>query len=522
MVFGDAPENMSSREGVVVAAAKEFFLETYAANASIIAAAPGRVNIIGEHTDYQGGFVCPMAVTNYCVVAADWKILRGGKVGVVKLASRDFNASPASTAVTQFTLKSPLRPVPSNCPESWQNYVSGVFHQYSAFLTKLPVLSVEIAIVSTVPRGCGLSSSAALEVATARVLEEVIRKAMDCCGDPSISATWKEDLRRLDSYTIAKAITAEAENSEADYVKQVLEKINKSGDLNKVATALRCQKAEHEFGGVACGIMDQYISSAAREGNALLIDCKNLTSTLVPFPAGLSAVITKTNVKHSLSDGAYNMRVKDCNEALLIFNEWTSGAKISCLRDVDNVQQLVDAYKRKFSCDEDGLESIVSFRRARHVVSENKRVIAFLKAMASRNYLAAGEYMYQSHESLRDDFEVSCPELDELVNIARGLSSSGVVGARMTGGGFGGCTITLVKTEQAENIRHLIETHYASKFPHLAADGDLTLLSAAGCGAWAESKPSSDHAASRLANMCIFGVAYLAIAATVLWRGNAD
>jgi galactokinase len=343
-----------------------------------MAAAPGRVNLIGEHTDYNDGFVLPMAIERYTVLAAD-----RNTSGVVTLHS----------LTTGETATFNVRGGVERGEPAWSNYVRGVIAGFQKAGRKIPGL--DAVIDSTLPYGGGLASSAALEVATATVLEAMGRKALD--------------------------------------------------PLDK---ALLCQRAEHEFAGVPCGIMDQFTSILGREDTALLLDCRSRTTTPVPMtdPA-VSVLVINTNVRHKLSESQYPKRRSQCESAARTL-------KVPALRDT-TLEALEAARGR--------MERVV-FRRARHVVSENKRTLQTAKAIRASDWPAVGKLMYASHASLRDDYEVSCPELDAAVAIMQAIGEDGgVIGCRMTGAGFGGCVVSLVRTEAVPSITRAVDGPYEKK-----------------------------------------------------------
>lgn len=364
--------------------AAERFTALYGRPPRWIAAAPGRVNIIGEHTDYNGGFVLPMAIERYTVVAAD--TAESGQEDRVRLYSSGIEEK------TQISLAEPIRPGEPR----WANYVRGIM---AGFIEReIPVPGFNAVIESTVPLGGGLSSSAALEVATATLLE-----AMTGCT------------------------------------------------LNPVEKTLLCQRAEHVFAGTPSGIMDQFTSIHGRADHLLLLDCRTLATRHVPFvDPEVTVLIINTNVKHELSHGpdgvsAYAQRRQQCEAA-------ARSLGVSELRDA-TMAQLEAA-----SLDD------LTHRRARHVITEIARTLEAADAIAERRWSRAGELMYASHASLRNDFEVSIPELDLLVELAGEIGESGgVYGSRMTGGGFGGCTVSLVRTEAVHDIARRIATDYEKK-----------------------------------------------------------
>ncbi|RUS74528.1 hypothetical protein EGW08_017716 [Elysia chlorotica] len=342
------------------------------------ARAPGRVNLIGEHTDYNAGFVFPMALPMVTVVVGT--PTQSGKCRVETLAS-----GTDSPQYTEFQIKDLKRGTPK-----WCNYVKGVAAQMSG-----NVPSFDAVIASSVPLGGGVSSSAALEVATYKFLEQM-------------------------------------EGVHADI--PIIEKI------------LKCQKAEHDFAGMPCGIMDQYISMTGREGHALLLDCRSEQGRLVPLcDPNVVVLVTNSNVKHELTGSEYPLRRKQCQNAAKVLD-------VASLRDATEAQ--LEA--KKAALDEE------TFRRVRHVISEIKRTDEAATALENSDYITFGRLMVESHDSLRDDYEVSCKELDQLVEFALQMKSEGVFGSRMTGGGFGGCTVTLVEAGSVEKVIEYIDAKYKS------------------------------------------------------------
>jgi galactokinase len=364
-----------------VRAAQEAFVDRFGRPPQWFAAAPGRVNLIGEHTDYNGGFVLPMAIDRYAIVAAaiadDARNASGPRVRV------------HSTAL-ETTVDLPLGAALSPGEPTWANYVRGVVSGFQRRGFGPP--SLDVVIVSDVPLGGGLSSSAALEVATATLLEVVTGSALD-----------PREKARL------------------------------------------CRQAEHEFAGVPCGLMDQLASVLGDEAGALLIDCQFELVRLVPFAdPSVSVLICNTNIKHALADGAYSRRRAECAEAARQLG-------VPTLRDA--TPEMVDEAR--------GIFDPVVRRRARHVVTENARTIDAALHLEARDFSRVGALMYESHRSLRDDFEVSCPELDVLVDVACEIGDAGgVLGARMTGGGFGGCTVSLVRTRRVAAVAEKLAAEY--------------------------------------------------------------
>jgi galactokinase len=341
--------------------------------------APGRVNLIGEHTDYNDGFVFPAAIDFYTQVAIaprpDYR-LRAYSENYAEEAELDLQASAS-------------RP-----RKHWSDYVFGVALMLQAAGHKLS--GADLLIASNVPLGSGLSSSAALEVAVASAL----------LGISSIS-------------------------------------------IGKLQLAQLCQRAENEFVGARCGIMDQFISSHAQRGTALLLDCRSLQYQLAPLPEEYALVACNTMVKHELASGEYNQRRAECEEGVRILA--TVLPQVRALRDVSPDQ--LEQHRAKFSP--------VVYRRCRHVVSEDQRVEQAAERLRQSDIVGFGKLMADSHRSLRDDYQVSCAELDLMVELANNVS--GVAGARMTGGGFGGCTINLVRSESVAQFSEQITAEYTKR-----------------------------------------------------------
>jgi galactokinase len=342
------------------------------------AAAPGRVNLIGEHVDYCGGFVLPMAIERETlIVAAPRPVAAGAPAARVH-----------STAFHE-TVALPIVPGdgPAGGTPGWSRYVAGVI---AGFLDRGATIPPFDAVIdSTVPLGGGLSSSASLEVATATLLAAL-----------------------------------------ADHA------------ISPLGLALLCQRAEHEFAGVPCGVMDQCASALCTADHLLLLDCRSLDSVQVPFHRpDLLVLVTNSSVRHALNDGEYAARRADCERAVAILG-------VRSLREATLVQ--VEASR--------GELGDRGFRRARHVVTEIARTQAAASAVTHGRWDQMGALMAESHASLRDDFEVSCPELDLLVELAAG--EPGVIGTRMTGGGFGGCTVTLVEATRAEAVMATVSRGY--------------------------------------------------------------
>jgi len=376
------------------------FSDAYGRPPRWIAAAPGRVNVIGEHTDYNDGFVLPMAIERYTVIAAAPSTNGGTSVQL---------RSTAGNGAVDIDLRQRLSPAAKG---AWSNYPLGVIAGFEARGAKLS--GFDALIHSTVPVGGGLSSSAALEVSTATLLETITGKK-----------------------------------------------------LNAVDKALLCQKAEHEFASVPCGIMDQFISVMGKEDHLLLLDCRSRRPELVPMtdPA-VALLITNTNVKHELTGGEYARRRAQCEQAAKILG-------VPSLREATGV--MLENARGK-------MDDVV-FRRARHVVGEIERTVSAAKFVRASDWPAVGRLMQASHDSLRDDYEVSCRELDAVVEMAGSIGAAGgIFGCRMTGGGFGGCTVALVRADAVAAISERVASEYErrtkikpSLFVSRPADGATVL-----------------------------------------------
>lgn len=350
----------------------QVFEKRYATSPALVVRAPGRVNLIGEHTDYNDGFVLPLAIDR-----AAWIALRPTDDQRVTVHSLDFGESDVFD-LDHLDQK----------PGSWADYVRGVAwalrqHGYAT-------AGWQGVMAGDVPVGAGLSSSAALELAVARAFCAV--------------AGWPWDASRM---------------------------------------ALIGQYAENKWVGVNCGIMDQMISAAGVAGHALLIDCRSLDNTPIPLPAGTAVVVLDTATRRGLVDSAYNERRAQCEAAARHF-------RVTALRDISVVQ--LEAAQPELDA--------LTYRRARHVVTENDRVLQACDAMRAGDALTLGRLLDASHVSLRDDFQVSNRELDTIVEIA--AAHPACLGARMTGAGFGGCAVALVADEGAEAFVASVVQAYAA------------------------------------------------------------
>ncbi len=348
--------------------------------------APARVNLIGEHTDYNDGFVMPAAIGFSTEVAIAPRSDR-------KLVIHSENYSEQ--------IEFDLDHLPAARAGHWSDYAIGVAIMLERSGKKLG--GINLLIDGDVPQGAGLSSSASLEIAVGYALLDLTDSAID---HPAIDQT----------------------------------------NIDRTKLALLCQQAENEFVGARCGIMDQFVVSHGRRGNALLLDCRSLEYRLLPVPEGTSLAICNTMVKHSIAKGEYNQRRAECEAGMRALSKYLPHAR--ALRDV--TLQDLEKYGHKLPD--------VGLRRCRHVVSEDVCVQQAAEALERQDLPAFGKLMLESHRSLRDDFEVSCTELDIMVELAE--KAEGVYGSRMTGGGFGGCTITLIKAECVDRFQQIIQQGY--------------------------------------------------------------
>lgn len=342
----------------------------------MVASAPGRVNLIGEHTDYNEGFVFPAAIDRATAVA---------------IGPRDDNRLVMYSGTVAGESAFPLDRLYPTERRSWTDYLVGVAALLQARGEVLR--GANLCVHGTVPRGAGLSSSAALELSTAFAL----------IGFNGLA-------------------------------------------LPPVEIITLCQRAEHDFAGVHCGIMDQFIACLGRRSHALMLDCRSLAYELVPLPAGVTVAVCDTTVRRALAASEYNKRREECTAGVNALAARIPG--LTSLRDVSAEQ--IDEYR--------SLLDPVVYRRCRHVVTENARVVRSARALRQGDLSEFGKLMYESHLSLRVDYEVSCRELDMLVDIC--AEGDGVFGARMTGAGFGGCALCLVRDEDAPALLARLQTEY--------------------------------------------------------------
>ncbi len=366
--------NSNNRLDRLVQRVRQALVEAFGVQPSALVAAPGRVNLIGEHTDYNDGFVLPAAIDRHVVMA-----VRPRQDDLVQLYACDMQAS-SSFRLSEIT-KDDQHP--------WSNYQRGV--AWALQQAGYNLTGMDVALSSDVPIAAGLSSSAAIELATAMAFQ-----------------------------------------------------VSSGLALDGVERAQLCQKAENEFVGMRCGIMDQYVISMGQRDHALLIDCRSLTYQAVPIPTGCQIIICNTNKPRALVGSAYNQRRQECE----------TGARqmgVVALRDLTPGDLARHA---------PSLDPVV-LKRCRHVITENQRVLETANALPQGDLARVGALMNASHVSLRDDYEVSCAELDAMVEAA--WDQPGVWGARMTGAGFGGCTVNLVDADHAAAFAREVAPRYRER-----------------------------------------------------------
>ena len=355
------------------------FQTSFGCEPDLFVRAPGRVNLIGEHTDYNDGFVLPCAIDYETVVALQRR--DDDKVVVV--------AADYANQRDEFSLSQPIE---AHADQLWSNYIRGVVKY---LLEKgLSLKGLNMVVSGNVPQGAGLSSSASLEVAIGQAFN--------------------------DAYQLG---------------------------LTPAAIALNGQEAENKFVGCNCGIMDQMISASGEKDHALLLDCRSLETRLVKMPDDLAVLIVHSNVKRGLVDSEYNTRRAQCESAARYFG-------VKALRDV-TLEQLQQA------AEQGKLEPVV-YQRARHVITENERTLAAADALETGDLEKMGVLMAESHISMRDDFAITVPAIDTLVEILQQhIGNDG--GARMTGGGFGGCVVALLRPAQVDEVIAAVEAEYPAK-----------------------------------------------------------
>ncbi|MFT5117917.1 MAG: galactokinase [Kiritimatiellia bacterium] len=380
---------MSTVSHDVINKLKKTFAETFSRRPQRYFQAPGRVNLIGEHTDYNDGFVLPCAIDYQTVVAASPR-----NDDIVRVVALDYDNQTDEFSLTQ--------DITSHATQLWSNYIRGVIKHLQ--MRGLSFTGADLAVTGNVPQGAGLSSSASLEVAIGETFRQLYQLSM----------------------------------SNAD-------------------VALNGQEAENQFVGCNCGIMDQMVSACGAKHYALLLDCRSLHNELISMPDNLSVMIINSNVKRGLVDSEYNTRREQCEEAASILG-------IKALRDISLLN--LKHSKNKLSA--------VVYRRAHHVVSDSERTILASQALRDGNAKALSQLMADSHASMRDDFEITVPQIDFIVEIlAEYLGEQG--GVRMTGGGFGGCIVAIMPHTMVEGAKQLLAQRY---FEHSGIKEDVYICCA--------------------------------------------
>lgn len=371
---------LENGQGILIEKLSHKFEKLWAKKQMRFFRAPGRVNLIGEHTDYNEGFVLPIALNFSATVAASRR-----DDDIIEVFSQNFDELKTLDLNRNGQKKN----------GEWINYVEGIAR---ILLEKgYKIGGANLLIDSDVPVGAGLSSSAAIEIA--------VGFALLCINE---------------------------------------------NDVDRLQLALAGQAAEHEYVGAKSGIMDQFVSAFGKSGHALLIDCRTLESTPIPLDlADVEIIVCNSGVKHALASSEYNTRRAECEKGVEILQK--DLPEINSLRDVnlENLEKFGSSLPERI------------YRRCRHIVTENARTLEAADAFKNGDLQTAGRLMSESHISLRDDFEVSCPELDVLVALAENFE--GVYGARMTGGGFGGCTINLVRRDVREDFDEFLKENYAKQ-----------------------------------------------------------
>jgi len=350
------------------------FAEQFGYPATHTVQAPGRVNLIGEHTDYNDGFVLPCAINFQTVISGARR-----DDGIIRVVAADYDNQQDS-----FSLNEPIEHHPS---QQWSNYVRGVI-KYLQLRTDI-LGGADLVISGNVPQGAGLSSSASLEVAVGKALQQLYQLP-----------------------------------------------------LNGTELALNGQQAENHFVGCNCGIMDQLISALGEKDHALLIDCRSLETKAVPLPKGVAVIIINSNFKRTLVGSEYNTRREQCEIGARFFDK-------PALRDVEWSEFERRAHQP---------DPLVA-KRVRHILTENLRTQEAANALASGDLVRMGQLMADSHASMRDDFEITVPQIDTLVNIVK-CTIGAAGGVRMTGGGFGGCIVALVPDALVEDVRQAVAEQY--------------------------------------------------------------
>ena len=370
---------------------KNMFLDIFGGDDSElrIFESPGRVNLIGEHVDYCGGCVMPAALTMKTTIVA-----RKRNDNIIRLKANDLDILVETSIDKMANLKGKLK---------WGDYQIGV--ALELINAGYDICGCDLLYDDTVPHGSGLSSSAAIEVSTALMF-----------------ATFANEKARI------------------------------TKEIDMIEMALLSQKAEHNFIGVKCGIMDQFASAMGKADHSIYLNCATLEYEHIPLKLdGYKIVLTNTNVKHSLGSSKYNERRKECEEGLLALKE-----------ALPNIEQLSDVTTEDFELHKSLIENQTVRKRIKHVVYECDRVKKSVEALRNNQIDKFGEYMNESHDSLQYEYEVTCPELDFVVKEGRKID--GVIGIRMTGAGFGGCTVAIIKEDDINNYIDSVGAAFRNKF----------------------------------------------------------
>ena len=367
---------------------KKAFHGVFGHDAKDVFFAPGRVNLIGEHTDYNGGYVFPCALS-----FGTFLLIAPNQDNKMRFASLNINVTDGKPEVTEVLINALTTPLPKN---AWANYPLGCIAQFVKRGIAIPQ-GYDMLFWGDVPAGAGLSSSAAIEVVTAYAMNELLHTGYD------------------------------------------------RTELAKIG-----QLSEHEFAGVNCGIMDQFASAQGKKDHAIFLNCDTLEFKLVPVKLdGIKVVISNTHSPHKLDSGAYNARVAQCHEA------------VDMISKVRPIKCLAELNRETFDEVKSAITDTTALRRARHVVGEVQRTRDAVDALQKGDIQTFGKLMNASHVSLRDDYEVTGPELDALAEAA--WQVDGVIGSRMTGGGFGGCTVSLVREEAIPAFIEQVGKAYTDK-----------------------------------------------------------
>jgi galactokinase len=410
-------------------------LATYAATPTLYAA-PGRVNLIGEHTDYCDGFVMPAAIDFSTLIAISPR-----NDGRILAHSVNFDESIDRTLADQLDNRLAQRLAGSKT--HWSDYPAGVLWALREAGVDLSS-GFSFTIAGDVPLGAGLSSSASVEVATAFAV----------LGALGIPITGPESATLPGKQLNDPNVVPPANGASTPVDSQTVAHPAAPTSMPLRQVALLCQRAENHFVGANVGIMDQFVICCGEQDNAVMIDCRSLDYQLAPIPTSVRIVICNSMVKHSVAGGEYNTRRAEIEEGTAILR--SHRPEIKALRDatVEDLAQWGDEMPPNV------------LRRCRHVITEDNRVLAAVQAFKDHDLTRFGELMHEAHVSFRDDFEASCPEIDILVDLA--VKQPGCFGARLTGGGFGGCTVNLVAVDHVDAFTEAMRTGYLAATSILA------------------------------------------------------